>query len=106
MLVASFAAASCASSSTANDRPDESQVLRQMASEVGAAQLAAIEDELSVDYDDCLQREDFDAGGVQVLIDDAGAPWWVKTGRIVPAEIHGACLVEIGGEPTDRSSWG
>lgn len=57
-------------------------------------------------YEECLLSRGFDPGGVQVLINKAGKPWWVKTGRDVPAEIHGPCMEEIGGMVNGLSSWG
>lgn len=57
-------------------------------------------------YEACLLASGFDPGGVQVLIDETGEPWWVKTGRNVPADIHGPCFEEIGGTWNGLASWG
>lgn len=57
-------------------------------------------------YQECLSAMAFDPAGAQVLIDETGKPWWVKTGLDVPPDLHGPCLAEIGGEPNGLSSWG
>ncbi len=64
--------------------------------------------EVSADtrYRDCLLSSGFDPEGVQVLYDDAGEPWWVKTGHDVPPALHGPCFTAIGGEASGMSSWG
>ena len=57
-------------------------------------------------YERCVENAGFDPGGVQVLRTDDGTPWWVKTGRDVPVDIHGPCFELIGGDSDGRSSWG
>lgn len=64
------------------------------------------ETELDESYRDCVTRKGFEPGGVQVLLDEEGRPWWVKTGRDVPNEFHNPCFVGIGGETTELSSHG
>ncbi len=66
----------------------------------------ATAEDLGEHYEGCLEREGFDPGGAQVLVDGAGAPWWVKTGREVPAELHVPCFIEIGGIAAESTSWG
>lgn len=41
-------------------------------------------------YRDCLLAHEFDPEGVQVLLDDSGKPWWVKTGHdsLTPQRDH------------------
>ncbi|HVF04967.1 MAG TPA: hypothetical protein VNA20_09015 [Frankiaceae bacterium] len=79
--------------------------------------------DLDARYDACVRARGFDPGGVQVLLwvarlgrpttgpagpadPEVGAPWWVKTGRDVPAAIHRPCLVAIGGADPHMSSHG
>ena len=57
-------------------------------------------------YDSCVKARGFDPGGVQVLVGDGAVPWWVKTGRDVPAAIHRPCLQAIGGADPRLSSHG
>jgi len=61
---------------------------------------------LNVGYRDCLLEQGFDPEGVQVIVDGAGVPWWVKTGHNVPGGLHGYCLEAIGGAPTSNTSYG
>jgi len=74
---------------------------------------------LNARYEACVLAAGFDPGGVQVLLWESGAPsprgaqvpesgtpWWVKTGRDVPAEIHRPCFILIGGVDPQRSSHG
>ena len=61
---------------------------------------------LSVEYEDCLQELGFEPGGVQVLVGEDDAPWWVKTGNDVPVELHGPCFEQIGGDSNGLSSHG
>lgn len=63
-------------------------------------------DSLSVEYEACLQDLGFEPGGVQVLVDENGRPWWVKTGNGVPADLHGPCIEQIGGRSNGLSSHG
>lgn len=57
-------------------------------------------------YEACLLAGGFNPEGVQLLLDEGGRPWWVKTGHDVPAKLHGRCFQQIGGEPTGLSSHG
>lgn len=75
-------------------------------STLGGAVDTADERSLNRQYETCLLDAGFDPKGVQVLLDDMGAPWWVKTGHNVPADLHGPCYRQIGGEPNGLPSWG
>lgn len=66
----------------------------------------SIQRSLDDQYEACLLDLGFDPEGVQVLLDEAGKPWWVKTGHNVPADHHGSCFAAIGGEPNGLPSWG
>lgn len=70
-------------------------------------------------YRACVEQAGFEVGPVQVLLwqDDpgrpaggptprVGQPWWVKTGRDVPADIHRPCFTSIGGDDPHMSSYG
>ena len=61
---------------------------------------------LDAGYEACVVAGGFDPGGVQVVVAETGVPEWVKTGRDVPAAIHGPCLVQIGGTDPQASSHG
>ena len=74
--------------------------------------------DLDAEYYACALAAGFDPGGVQVLrwsgtegpagagLPAPGTPYWVKTGRDVPAAVHGPCLARIGGTDPHRSSHG
>lgn len=57
-------------------------------------------------YEQCVKAAGFDPGGVQVLLDESKRPWWVKTGRDVPAEFHRPCFRAVGGDDPFNSSHG
>ena len=69
---------------------------------------AATQRDLDERYRLCVvERGGIDLGiAVQVLVDDDGRPMWVKTGVNVDVEFHSPCFELIGGDPTDRPSWG
>lgn len=69
-------------------------------------QIVTHEADLDALYRECLLERGFDPQGVQVLVDDAGVPWWVKTGHNVPSGLHGDCFEVIGGAPTSATSYG
>jgi len=60
---------------------------------------------LDAAYEACARALGFDPGFAQVLVVN-GRPDLVKTGRDVPAHVHGPCLSQIGGRDTGRSSHG
>lgn len=75
--------------------------------------------ELSDRYSGCAVAAGYDPGGTQVLLwtsadavampdtaREIGRPFWVKTGREVPAAVHGPCLEAIGGQDPGASSYG
>lgn len=58
-------------------------------------------------YRTCVVNAGFDPNMVQVLLDPAGVPQWVKTGYEVPAEYHVPCFRSIGGTLNENwSSYG
>lgn len=61
---------------------------------------------LDARYEQCAIAAGFDPGGVQVVTATDGKAELVKTGRDVPAAIHGPCFEEVGGTDPGRSSHG
>jgi hypothetical protein len=108
--------------STARSEPEPDLVVaREPAAWASSAEAGPSErsGELSRRYERCARAAGVDPGGVQVLLWEsndpvsfgapapaAGQPWWVKTGRDVPASIHRPCFRAIGGAEVEQSSHG
>ena len=114
-VACAFLSAACTTSpesssgaESTTDRVAVAEVTAATAPTDPATEQTTVVDEARADtqYRDCLLSGGFDPEGVQVLFNDTGKPWWVKTGHDVPAALHGPCFTAIGGEVNGMSSWG
>lgn len=62
--------------------------------------------ELRAPYLACARSRGFDPQAADVLVDRSDKPTFVKTGYEVPAEVHRACLVHLGGDDPHSTSYG
>lgn len=62
--------------------------------------------ELNLPYLSCARARGFDPETAEVLVDKAEVPWWVIVASDVPAEVHGPCMVSIGGKDRQATAWG
>jgi hypothetical protein len=62
--------------------------------------------DLDVPYLLCAREKGFDPQVAEVIVDKLEKPRWVKTGYEVPADVHGPCLVRLGGVDPLSTSYG
>ena len=62
--------------------------------------------ELQGPYLTCARENGFDPQVAHVFVDHLDKPMFVKTGYEVPADVHRACLMELGGDDPHSTSYG